>query len=358
MHKFLFLFFFIFSSLLSGQDEIFLYNPSFEDKPRLSKTPKGWYDCNAPGNSPVDTHPVPYGEFEVNAIAAHGHTYVGMVVRENNAVEAIGQRLVEPLKKGRTYVFEMFVARSPRYLSGSFSSNTKVNYNAPCKLRILGGDKYCESKELLAESELIVKEQWVNQQFIFRPKEDYKYILFEAFYKNAEVFAYNGNLLIDGATTITEIREDGSFFADNLYQHYLPEDDLYPDAEPTDNIYEEFDTSSPTAGLIPNFSEEDKEFYSKQMSYVIFRRGMTALENDAHAALSKVGERLAKNSQEQKLRIRFKEENKLLYNLRLNTIRETLLEAGLSDTRFSFGEKPESKVIFSGASRDVEMMIY
>jgi len=358
MRNFLLFFLILSSTCLLSQDEIFLYNPSFEDSPKLGRVPIGWYDCNAPGNSPVDTHPVPYSEFEVNTIAAHGNTYIGMVVRENNAVEAIGQRLVEPLKKGRTYVFELFLARSPKYLSGSFASTTKTNFNTPCKLRILGGDSYCERKELLAESELIVKEQWLNQQFIFQPKEDYNYIVFEAFYKNAIVNAYNGNLLMDGATTITEIKEDGNFFADSLYQRYFPPADLYTDAPLTGNIYTDYDTSSPTVGIIRNFTEADKQFYTEQMSYVIFRRGMTALEEDAVTALNTIAKRLLETNKDENLMIRFKEGNNLLYNLRLNTIRDILLEAGLPDSRFSFGEKPEKGVLFSSGSRDVEMMIY
>ena len=358
MHNFILFLLLFSSSYLLSQDEIFLYNPSFEDAPRLSQVPTGWYDCNTPGNSPVDTHPVPYSEFNVTANPAHGNTYVGMVVRENNAVEAIGQRLVEPLKKGRTYVFEIFLMRSPKYLSGISFNTTKVNFNTPCKLRILGGDGYCERRELLAESELIVKEQWVNQQFIFRPKEDYNYILFEAFYKDALVSAYNGNLLLDGATTITEIKEDGSFFTDSLYQRYFPAADLYTDAPTTGNIYEDYDTSSPTAGVIRSFSEEDKEFYAKQMPYVIFRRGMTALEGESMTALTQIGKRLLDSGDTDKLMIRFKAGNNLLYNLRLNTIRDILLDSGLPETRFSFGEKPAKGILFSSGSRDVEMMIY
>ena len=358
MYNHLLLFFLFTSTCLLGQDEIFLYNPSFEDTPKLSQVPIGWYDCNTPGNSPVDTHPVPYGDFEVNAPAAHGSTYVGMVVRANDAVEAIGQRLVEPLKKGRIYVFEIFLARSPKYISRSFSSATTVNFDTPCKLRILAGDGYCQRKELLAESELIVKEQWINQQFILRPKEDYSYIVFEAFYKDALVSAYNGNLLLDGATTITEIKEDGSFFADSLYQRHFPPAELYTDAPLTGNIYEDYDTSSPTAGVIREFTEEDKAFYSKQMSYVIFRRGMTALEIEAEIALEVIARRILESKNEDKLMLRFKEGNNLLYVPRLNSIRDILLAAGLPETRFSFGEKPEKGILFSGGSRDIEMMIY
>lgn len=359
MHNFFVLYFFFFSSFLFGQDEIFLYNPSFEDIPKLSQAPVGWYDCNSAGNTPVDTHPLPYGEFEVTTAPAHGNTYVGMVVRENNAVEAIGQKLVKPLKKGHIYVFEMFLARAPRYMSALTNrEGDRTNFNTACKLRILGGDDYCDRKELLAESEIIVKEQWINQQFIFKPKENYNYIVFEAFYKNAVVTAYNGNLLLDGATTITEIQEDGNFFADSLYQRHFPSADLYTDAPLTGNIYQDYETSSPTTAVIRNLSEEDKKFYSEQMAYVIFRRGMTALEGDAVTALNAIGKRLSASDNGEKLMIRFKEGNNLLYVPRLNSIRDILIEAGLSETRFSFGVKPEKGLLHSGGSRDVELMLY
>ncbi len=359
MHNFLFILFLFSSTCIFSQDEIFLYNPSFEDTPRLSQTPIGWQDCNASGNSPVDTHPVPYSDFQVTAAPAYGNTYVGMVVRENNAVEAIGQKLVEPLKKGRTYVFEIFLARSPQYMSGGFGrEGSATNFNTPCKLRILGGDSYCDRRELLAESELIVNEKWENKQFIFHPKEDYDYLLFEAFYRNAVVTAYNGNLLMDGATTITEIKKDGSFFADSLYQRHFPSPDLYIDAPLTGNIYDDYDTSSPTVAVIRSFTNADKEFYAGQMSYVLFRRGMTALEKDAIDALNAITKRILESKNEDKLMIRFKEGNNLLYVPRLNSIRDILIEAGLPETRFSFGEQPETGVLFSGGSRDVELMIY
>jgi len=358
MHKIL-LFFFIFSSTcLFGQDEIFLFNPSFEGAPRLSKVPKGWQNCNAFGLTPVDMHPVPYNDFQVTAHPAHGRSYIGMVVREDNTIEAIGQELAHPIKAGRSYVFELFLARSPNYISGSSTNvRNKVNYNSPCKLRILGGDDFCDKKELLAESKLITKEEWISQQFIFQPTEDYSYLVFEIFYKDAKVSAYNGNLLLDGATTITEIKEDGSFFEESLYKQYLPSEDFYTDAPNTGNIYEDNDTSSPTLAVIRNLSEVDKAFYSEQMSYVIFRRGMTSLESEAIAALKAIATRLSE-SKEEKLRIRFKEDNRLLYRLRLQSIFEALTEGGLPEDRFSFGNQPDEKVLFSNGSRDVEMMIY
>ena len=44
--------------LLIGQEIIHLKNPSFEDAPRHSKQPIGWYDCGFPNTSPPTSIPL------------------------------------------------------------------------------------------------------------------------------------------------------------------------------------------------------------------------------------------------------------------------------------------------------------
>ena len=101
---FLFCLSFVFHS--KSQDTIRLDNFSFEDFPRHSYTPRGWYDCGFPDESPPDIHPqMDGGEFKVNAEPADGRTYIGMVVRDNVTWEAIGQRLNTPLKENQCYDF-------------------------------------------------------------------------------------------------------------------------------------------------------------------------------------------------------------------------------------------------------------
>ena len=66
MRIFLFSFLLFLSQHSFAQEEIFLKNPSFEDFPKLSHTPKSWYNCGFVGKSEPDTHPVPNGEFQVD----------------------------------------------------------------------------------------------------------------------------------------------------------------------------------------------------------------------------------------------------------------------------------------------------
>ena len=86
----LFLFCSLFTFDVNAQDTIRLDNFSFEDFPRHSHVPKGWYDCGFPDESPPDIHPqMGGGEFKVNMAPVDGKTYIGMVVRENGTWEAI-----------------------------------------------------------------------------------------------------------------------------------------------------------------------------------------------------------------------------------------------------------------------------
>ncbi len=200
---------------VDGSDEqpILLQNPSFEDFPKLSHTPSSWFDCGFPGESQVDIHPVPASEFQVDKTAYEGEAYLGMVVRENETWEAIGQRLSSPLQGGSCYEFSIHLARSATYLSALSSKGLdiasaaprKINFATPIKLRIWGGNGYCKKAELLAESSLVINTRWLEFNFRFEPKQSYSYITFEAFYQTPCPFPYNGNILLDNAQPIVPV---------------------------------------------------------------------------------------------------------------------------------------------------------
>lgn len=195
-----------------AQDEIFLENPSFEDFPRLSKTPEHWYDCGFQGTSPVDIHPVDDCYFGVETCPINGQTYLGMVTRDDETWEAIGQRLSKPLNKGKTYSFNISLARSDTYLSASalnpLSDTTRIHYTIPIILKIWGGNSFCAKAELLAKSPLITDTNWLDFNFIIKPKTTIKYILFEVFYQTPTLFPYCGNILLDNASSFVEITVD------------------------------------------------------------------------------------------------------------------------------------------------------
>ncbi|MEM8523418.1 MAG: hypothetical protein AAGG68_02185 [Bacteroidota bacterium] len=178
-------------------------NPSFEDFPRHSHAPKGWYDCGFEDESPSDIHPeMNGGQFRVTTSAMQGNTYIGMVVRDNETWEAVAQRLSIPLKVGQCYNFSLKLARSMVYNSLSRVTNQEVNYATPVIVRIWGGKGYCDRAELLGKTSKITKTSWQEYAFTFMPEKDVSYIIIEAYYETT-LFPYNGNVLIDDASPIT-----------------------------------------------------------------------------------------------------------------------------------------------------------
>jgi outer membrane protein OmpA-like peptidoglycan-associated protein len=191
----------VLSAPLAGQEgTITLMNPSFEDFPRHSHTPRDWTNCGFQNESPPDIQPDL--TFSVSKPAFHGNTYIGMVVRDNDTWEAIGQRLSSPMIKGHCYKFSIHLARSEMYLSQSRITNEAANYNTPVKLRIYGGYNYCDKAYLLAESDLVINYRWLEYNFKFKPQGNYTHLVFEAFYQTPTLFPYNGNLLLDNASAI------------------------------------------------------------------------------------------------------------------------------------------------------------
>jgi hypothetical protein len=156
-------------------------NPSFEGNPQDGTSPAGWFQCKA-GSTP-DILPGSWGVYKESS---DGNTYVGLITREDGTWEDMIQRLSEPIKKGECYNMSLDLARSKTY----------AGYNLPVKLRIWGGKERCSRDQMLAQSVLIKHTAWHTYTFEFNPKEDYQYIIIEAFFANG-YFSYKGNILID-----------------------------------------------------------------------------------------------------------------------------------------------------------------
>ncbi len=185
----------------SAQEEtIFLTNPSFEDIPRHSTAPRGWLNCGFAGESDVDIHPT--GTFSVVKRPQDGNTYLGMVVRDNDTWEQVAQPLSTSMVAGSGHEFSIFFARSDTYISVSKLTDERANYNTAAKLRIYGGFEGCERSTMLAETNLIIHTRWIEYNLKLEPKEDFTYIIFEAFYNTPTLFPYNGNLLLDNASNL------------------------------------------------------------------------------------------------------------------------------------------------------------
>lgn len=199
---------------ITAQDVI-IFNNGLEDTPRrgtaTTRSVDGWLDCGKnkfKGETPPDIHPNDF--WKVNLKPAQGKSYVGLVVRENETYESISQGLDVTLKKGQCYSFNIFIARSDDYWSGTKDLNGNrsddiENYVTPAVFRLWGGRVYCGQGQLLAESTPIENSDWIKYEFEIRPKTEINYITYEAFYKTPTYFPYNGHILIDEASNFIEI---------------------------------------------------------------------------------------------------------------------------------------------------------
>ncbi|MEM9834900.1 MAG: OmpA family protein [Bacteroidota bacterium] len=193
---------------LSGQGDgveatpIQLRNPSFEDMPRNSMPPIGWTDCGWTTETAPDVQPDPLNQFRVTMQAQDGNTYLGMVVRDNDTWERVGQELNEPMMAGQCYAFRIQLARSRVYLSQSRIDNRPANYVTPARLRIWGGYDLCDRNSIIGETGLISNFNWQEYKLKLKPQEDFSHIILEVFYRSPTLIPYNGNLLLDNASPL------------------------------------------------------------------------------------------------------------------------------------------------------------
>jgi hypothetical protein len=200
----LYLSFFVFFSLHAQR--ISLRNPSFEDTPSHSTTPRHWINCGAANESPPDVFPERQWVFGVNNRPYAGNTYLGLVTRDNNTWEAVAANLTAPLEANVCYRFSIAMGRSPEYRSLSRATGREANFTDPTRLRIWGSNGNCQQEELLAESPLVLHEDWQLYTFIIKPlKNSYASIILEAFYPDNLLKPTNGNLLLDAASAFDRL---------------------------------------------------------------------------------------------------------------------------------------------------------
>ncbi len=229
----------LFSSIIfniNAQDaqRIELTNPSFEDFNRHSQPPRGWINCGMDDESPPDVQP---GAFQVSKTAQDGFTYLGMVTRDNDTWERVGQRLSTPLIGGQCYQFSIHLTYSEDYFSLSRTTGKNEFFVKPVLLRIWGGNKYCDTRDLLGESELVKNPNWKEYQFKLKPKGDYKYIVLEAFYKTPTMFTYNGNLLVDNASDIVPVGNcDEEEWDEEIMVKTEEPENVEPETPPVTNV--------------------------------------------------------------------------------------------------------------------------
>ncbi len=218
---------------LTGQTTIKLVNPSFEDNPHAGTTENnsitGWSDCGRmffKSETPPDIHlgmdrnnTKAMCFFGVRQPSSDGFTFLGLVVRDNDSYESVTQRLSQPIEGGKCYSFSIDLSRSMSYTSPYNSlqnpesddnqQNEKTKpklYTKPVVLRIYGGSTPCGKRELLAESTEVKNAEWQTYEFEFTPNQTHRYFTITAFYKVPVLLPYNGNLLVDNASDIVQIK--------------------------------------------------------------------------------------------------------------------------------------------------------
>jgi len=188
-----------------GQKPIELKNPSFEaDEPSPNKVPTGWVNLGAADQTPPDIQP---GFFQVIIPAQDGDAYVGLVVRENNTWEGVGQKLDRVLQKDSSYSFSLFLSRSNTLQSPTAETSELKRFNNPTVLKIWGFNTKTKEEELLADSQPVSHSKWVRYEFVLKPTlADFDELDLMAYY--APGFEQtNGNLLIDNCSAIETIEK-------------------------------------------------------------------------------------------------------------------------------------------------------
>lgn len=188
-----------------GQKPLELKNPSFEaDKPAAGFVPTGWVNLGAMDQTPPDVQP---GFFGVTIQAQQGNSFLGLVVREGNSWEGVGQKLNGFMEQGVSYSFSIWLNRSNTYKSATRGNPEFKPFTAPTILKIWGYNTKTHHEQLLAESEPVGHSKWVRYDFVLTPTlEDFDEIDLMAYYAPGHENE-NGNLLIDNCSLIEKIEK-------------------------------------------------------------------------------------------------------------------------------------------------------
>jgi len=188
-----------------AQDTISLKNASFEWSSAIANSiPPGWEICSRPSETPPDIHSKDTRHYKVKHAPKAGENFIGLVVRSNFTYESIHQKLKKNLQKGKSYQMQMFAAMSDTFESHDAKTGKLVSFTTPAIIRIWGVKNKCETLELLYESQPINHLEWKKLDIEFTPQMKHDRILIEAFYDKMITDPYNGNILLDGLSEITE----------------------------------------------------------------------------------------------------------------------------------------------------------
>ncbi len=185
------------------QQVILLNNGSFERDGAAfnGKVPMGW-ELLAGNETPPDL--LPNEDSQVLTPAPEGKYYLGLLTRNNQTTEAIGQRLTGTMFKDTVYQLRFMAARSPQYYAQERISQRNINFDIPVIVRIYGGSQSGIAPELLAETPPIGHYEFKDYMLSFKPKTNCNYLVFQAYYDPKYGKAYNGHVLIDDISDIVQ----------------------------------------------------------------------------------------------------------------------------------------------------------
>ncbi|MDX2135976.1 MAG: hypothetical protein SFV52_14420 [Saprospiraceae bacterium] len=196
---------FLFAGALApAQQIIHLKNPSFEldKKNKCGEEPLYWDNLGDEFETAPDVQP---GCFNVTTYALHGTLYLGLVVRDNGTGESVGQALNGQLEKDSTYLFTLSLARAPVLTSMSRTTGREASYNKACSLQIYAVHTDDKRTELIGETYPVAHTDWKDYTFEFRPTlGSYNYLQLKAVFSPESDGFYNGNILIDNLSAITQ----------------------------------------------------------------------------------------------------------------------------------------------------------
>jgi hypothetical protein len=198
-------------SIAAAQLPMPLMNPSFEDISIPGTTAESagheivssWVhwtqEKSTKENSPVLHRNDDVSKY-VRQTAWNGDAYLELAVHENNTWQSIGQELYEPLISGKHYSLSLYACLDPEHAARTQVPGKRgVNQGKPVIIRIRGANKFGEPGRVLAQTDPIKTIDWSQYFLDLYPKENYRYLVIEAYYVPGMSLLYEARVLIDNA---------------------------------------------------------------------------------------------------------------------------------------------------------------
>jgi hypothetical protein len=196
---------------VSAQIPMPLMNPSFEEMSipgvTVERSPNeivpswvSWSEGKSAGEDlPAVRHNDDVTKY-VHQTTRNGDAYLELAVHKNNTWHSIGQELQEPLTGGKHYSMSLYACLDPGHAARTQVQGERgVNQGMPVILRIRGANKFGEPGRVLAQTDPITTIDWSMYFLDLYPKENYRYLVIEAYRVPGITRLYEARVLIDNA---------------------------------------------------------------------------------------------------------------------------------------------------------------